>query len=330
MTDPQGGYRIVIGLSAVIVAADEAAPYVLVTRDDKGLNSLPFGPFDPDGDRTLELSLRNWVSQQTGFEPGYVEQLYTFGDRGRDAPLAAVGPGGEQTRVVSVGYLGLTPERAQLARGDADWREWYRYFPYEDWRGRRPAGIDAQIAPRLLQWAEADPARGENRRSRVRLAFALEGADWNEERALDRYELLYEAGLAPESHRDRARFGDRPAPAEALTPAIFGEPMASDHRRILATAISRLRAKIKYRPVIFELTPELFTLSQLQRVVESVAGLELHKQNFRRLLERTELVEGQGRFESQTGGRPAELFRFRRDIAAQRAVGGVHVPAPRK
>lgn len=330
MIETPGGYKIVIGLSAVVVAADEEAPYVLVTRDGQGPAALPFGPFDPDGDRTLELSLRNWVTQQTGFDLGYVEQLYTFGDRGRDAPLAVAPEGGAQTRVISVGYLGLAPERADLQRADAEWRDWYRYFPYEDWRGGRPSCIDEHLAPALLRWAESEPTLLDSRRSRVRLAFALDGAGWNEERALDRYELLYEAGLAPEATRDRARFGPGAATNDANPRAgAFGEPMLSDHRRILATAISRLRAKIKYRPVIFELTPELFTLSQLQRVVESVAGLELHKQNFRRLLDRTELVEGLGRFEARTGGRPAELFRFRREIAGDRPVGGVNVPAPR-
>ena len=324
MAEAASGYQIVIGLSAVVVAADEEAPYVLVTGERGQEKSLPFGPFDPDGDRTLELSLRRWVSEQTSFDIGYVEQLYTFGDRGRDAPLAAASDALSQVRVISVGYLALTPERATLTRPDADWRSWYVHFPYEDWRRGRPAVIDAVIAPSLIAWAGVDAMR----RSRVCLAFALQGAAWNEERALERYELLYEAGLAPEALRDRARLG-ADASGQALAPSAVGEPMASDHRRILATAISRLRAKIKYRPVVFELTPELFTLSQLQRVVESIAGLELHKQNFRRLLDRTGLVEGLGRFEARTGGRPAELFRFRRDVARQRPMGGVNVPAPR-
>jgi hypothetical protein len=106
--------------------------------------------------------------------------------------------------------------------------------------------------------------------------------------------------------------------------------MISDHRRILATAIGRLRAKIKYRPVVFELAPETFTLLHLQRLVESIAGLELHKQNFRRLLDRTNLVEGTGQFDTSAGGRPAELFRPRRETLSERPIGGVHVPAPRR
>ncbi|MGE3303440.1 MAG: NAD regulator [Hyphomonadaceae bacterium] len=317
--------RIVIGLSAVVVAVTEESPHVLVTGGADGVAGLPFGAFDPNADRTLELSLRQWVSEQTGFEIGYVEQLYTFGDRGRESPLPDAGG---SDRVISVGYLALTPDPSALGAGD--WRDWYRFFPWEDWRGGRPRCIDAQIAPALAAWAETagSPAQREDRRDRARQAFAQGGAPWNEERALDRYELLYEAGLAPEAARDLARLEGRTG-GQALLGAGPGEPMLSDHRRILATAIGRLRAKIKYRPVVFELMPETFTLLQLQRVVEAISGLELHKQNFRRLLERGGLVEGAGRFESQTGGRPAQLFRFRREGLRGRTVGGVNVPAPR-
>jgi hypothetical protein len=71
------------------------------------LPGLPFGPFDPEGHRTFEIALRAFVTEQTGFDLGYVEQLYTFGDKGRDAPRAEVGAGA--ARVVSIGYLALTP-----------------------------------------------------------------------------------------------------------------------------------------------------------------------------------------------------------------------------
>ena len=74
----------------------------------------------------------------------------------------------------------------------------------------------------------------------------------------------------------------------------LGRPMMFDHRRILATAMSRLRGKLKYRPVIFELMPESFTLFDLQRVVEAILGSYLHKQNFRRLVENAGLVEPAG------------------------------------
>jgi hypothetical protein len=314
--------RVVLGLSAVIAAVTEEGPFVVATGSGAGLG-LPFGPFDPLGDRTLELSLRRWVSEQTGFTLGYVEQLYTFGDRGRETPLLDLVGDAPADRVISIGYLALTPVMAPLA--DAQWRSWYVFFPWEDWRRGRPRLIDREIAPRLMAWGGADSERW----SRCRLAFGLDGAPWNEERTLDRYELLYEAGLAPEAARDQARFGREAASQTSLPKDAFGEPMVSDHRRILATAVSRLRAKIKYRPIVFQLAPERFTLTQLQAIVEAIAGLALHKQNFRRLLDRTGLVEGTGEMDSSSGGRPAELFRVRMHAVRDRPVGGVHVPSPR-
>ncbi|WP_374576605.1 NAD regulator [Phenylobacterium sp. J367] len=309
------GTAVVIGLSAVVMAIRDGEAVVLtVRRPGEDLLGLPFGPFDPEGHRTFELALRAFVREQTRFDPGYVEQLYTFGDKGRDAPVADMGAGA--ARVISVGYLGLAP--AALAGSAASgWQPWTRFFPYEDWRDGRPAALGT-IETALRSWATTA-----DRLARARLLFALDGAPWNEERVLERYELLYEAGLVREAARDRGE----------VQPVVLpptGEPMISDHRRILATALSRLRGKLKYRPVVFELMPEAFTLSTLQRAVEAIAGVPLHKQNFRRALERTDLVEGLGRMDAGTGGRPAELFRFRRELLAARPVGGMSLPLLRE
>jgi hypothetical protein len=326
MTGP-GSTSVVIGLSAVVVAIRDGEAVVLTVRPHDAvtdvaspLPGLPFGPFDPAGHRTFELGLRAFVTQQTRFQLGYVEQLYTFGDEGRDAPRAEMGTGA--ARVVSVGYLGLTPTAVETQVPDTAWAPWSAFFPWEDWRHGRPALLDDAIAPALRRWAGEDAGKW----SRARLAFALDGAPWNEERVLERYELLYEAGLAPEAARDRARAeGHDPAEPAALSAAL-GEPMISDHRRILATGLSRIRGKIKYRPVVFELMPAEFTLSALQRTVEAIAGVPLHKQNFRRVVEREDLVEGLGRQDADTGGRPAELFRFRREILTARPASGLSLP----
>jgi hypothetical protein len=316
---------VVIGLSAVVVAIAEGEAVVLTVRPPgSALEGLPFGPFDPGGHRTFELAMRAFVTEQTRFNLGFVEQLYTFGDKGRDAPLADMGTDTAASRVLSVGYLALAPAAVDTHAPDTQWRPWTRFFPYEDWRAGRPAALGL-IEPALRQWAERG-ADAPLRMARARLAFALEGAPWNEERVLERYELLYEAGLAPEAVRDR---GEGAPLAPALAAAV-GEAMFSDHRRILATAVSRLRGKIKYRPVIFELMGEAFTLSALQRAAEAIAGVALHKQNFRRALERAELVEGLGRMDADTGGRPAELFRFRRELLAARPVLGLSLPLLRE
>lgn len=334
--------QLVVGLNAVILAVTDEEPRILTLRrgDPSGatlpdsadeasggvaaerVDALPFGPLDPARDRTLELALRAWVREQTGIEVGYVEQLYTFGDRNRDPREREGGP-----RVVSIGYLSLYREDSVASGSGARWRPWYDYLPWEDWRHGRPAILDRHLTPALERWIDQaeDRRAAQLRRDRVEIAFGLAGAAWDGYRVLDRYELLYETGLVGEAIRDR---GARKGVVESPTPAPrLGRPMCFDHRRILATAVSRLRGKIKYRPVVFELVPPTFTLLQLQRVVEALAGQPLHKQNFRRLVEKGGLVEGTGQLAAGTGGRPAELFRFRRGVLRERPTPGVGLPA---
>ena len=310
--DEQG---VRIGLSAVVIAVRDRTAYVLTVTGDDGQTALPFGPFDPVRDRTFERALRDFVTAQTGFRLGFVEQLYTFGDLGRASPRATPGP--ERRREVSVGYLALTADAADAPPlAEARWTPLLDIFPWEDRRGGTAACLPALIAA-LTDWAAADPRR----QSRVQTLFATTPPHrWNEGRVLDRYELLYEAGLVAEADRDH----DRPIAATAS-----GLPMASDHRRILATGLGRLRSKLKYRPVLFDLMPATFTLSDLQSAAEAISGLTLHKQNFRRGVERTGLVEPTGQMSSATGGRPAELFRFKGVDAQTGAAPGLSLPAQR-
>ena len=308
---------VLIGLSAAIVSVAEERPRVLaVQRPDGGADALPFGTFDPVAHRTLESGLRDWVQEQTGLQLGYVEQLYTFGDRGRHLTRPGEGP-----RVLSVGYLALTRLADGHGTPDPQWHDWYRYFPWEDWRKARPEVIDELILPRLSLFvgAAASGEQRERRRERMRLCFGTDGTGWDEEKVLERYELLYEAGLVAEAQRDR-----HVIPAGGSVPPL-GADMVFDHRRILATAMGRLRGKMKYRPVVFELMPPEFTLLELQRTVEALSGVRLHKQNFRRLVEDQGLVEGTGRVSRKTGGRPAEQFRFRREVLRERPAPGVRL-----
>ena len=82
---------------------------------------------------------------------------------------------------------------------------------------------------------------------------------------------------------------------------------------------------MKYRPVIFELLPPAFTLLELQRTVEAISGIRLHKQNFRRLVEDQGLVERTGKYAPIARGRPAELFRFRREVLGERPAPGLRL-----
>jgi len=320
MTDDDLKNVVRIGLSAAIVSMVDENPCVLVVHHDKGPDALPFGPFDPLKHRTIETGLRSWVSEQTYLELGYAEQLYTFGDRGRHMVKTGEGP-----RLVSVGYLALTRSGNMPKAPDTEWRDWYGYFPWEDWRADKPAIIEETIAPALNAFSDAatTPILREARRDRARLVFGLSGVGWDEEKVLDRYELLYEAGLVEEAvHDGRAKRDGLPA-------TCLGASMLFDHRRILATAIARLRGKMKYRPVVFELMPPGFTLLELQRTVEAISGIRLHKQNFRRLVEDQGLVERTGKYAPIARGRPAELFRFRREVVSERPAPGLRLGARR-
>ncbi len=308
---PRGGNSgVEVELSAVIVAVTGGQPRVLTVSEDAAPPGLPTGPLDPAGDRTLDLALRRWVSRRTGMELGYVEQLYTFGDRFRDPRELRGGP-----RVLTVGYLALVREGEVPAGLGARWRDVYAFFPWEDWRRGRPAVLDEVIVPAVERWVAEAPDEEDRalRRERAAVAFGTGRAPWDGDRVLERYELLYEIGLVEEAGPGRG--------------GSLGRPMRLDHRRILATALGRLRGKITYRPVVFELLPERFTLLRLQRAVEALAGMRLHKQNFRRLVARGGLVEGTGVLEHGTGGRPAELFRFRREVLLERPAPGVGLPS---
>ncbi len=321
--------RVDLGLNAVIVAVTEEVPRILVVRRGPAGRSaqgaedaLPFGPLDPESDPTLERGLRRWVHEQTGLELGYVEQLYTFGNRLRDPAEAATGG-----RSISVAYLALVRERQTHGSGSARWEDIYGYLPWEDWREGRPEIIERAILPGIERWIRSgDVGHRSERRERADIAFGLSGVAWDGERVLERYELLYEAHLVEEARRD----GQEPEPGGPPETPWLGRIAALDHRRILASALGRLRGKLKYRPVVFELLPPRFTLFQLQRVVEALAGVRLHKQNFRRLVESGGLVEGTGRLTEKTGGRPAELFVFRREVLRERPAPGVGLPGVRR
>jgi len=298
--------RTEVGLNAVVVAVTEDSPRIITVGGNPA--ALPAGLLDPAGDRTLERALRRWVEESTGLDLGYVEQLYTLGDLGRGPDPGA--------RLVSVAYLALVMEQAPSAAAGAGWDDWYHLLPWEDWREGRPPGIDSAIVPALRDWSESgkDGRERADRWERSQIIFGLEGSAWDLERVLERYEMLWEIGFVAE--------GGAPAGDEE----VRGVPLALDHRRIAAQALGRLRGKIRYRPVVFELLPETFTLTGLRRVVEALSGVRVHPQNFRRLLDRTGLVERTGDFDTTTGGRPAERYCFRREVLRERPAPGVGLP----
>lgn len=315
---------VALELTAAVIAIRDNAPVVLVVADKakRADDALPCGRFVPGTHTSLELSLREHVRRLTGLELGYVEQLYTFGN----GTLENGGEAASEPRTISIAYLALVLGAGDLPRGSCAWRSVYDYFPWEDWRNGRPGIIAAEIEPRLKAWAEANTHSEPgvtsllDLRERTSIAFGLDGARWDDERVLERFELMCEAGLVPggiAAARDRANGAG----------STLGRAMHFDHRRIVAAAIGRLRGKIRYRPVVFELMEPEFTLYDLQRTVEAILGPHLHKQNFRRLVESVGLVEPTGEIRTHTGGRPARLYRFRREVLLERPAPGVRVKA---
>lgn len=327
-------HALSVDLTAVITRSKNGEPQVLTILNPL---SLPNGGFSPEKHRTLELGLRTWVKEQTGQDLDYVEQLYTFGNWHRNPEHIRTGQ-----RNVTVGYHALVPYTRELSLEGTAWTGWYHFFPWEDFREGAPAILQDIIEPALTSWiCEAD--HQEERRDRERRVALNFGnfQSWDRERSVFRYELLYEAGLVEEAHRDWDDWADDaeyqlPISSKKITDREYrenskylGKAMAGDYRRMLASTIARLRGKIKYRPIVFELLPEEFTLFSLQKVIEGISGQPLHKQNFRRDLLKGKILEETGNRDSSGPGRPAALYRFRKEMVAEAGIFGVKLPVKR-
>lgn len=109
--------------------------------------------------------------------------------------------------------------------------------------------------------------------------------------------------------------GETGGPVDVLGGDGKALAMAFDHADILGLAVKRLRGKLDYTPVGFQLLPPEFTLRQLQEVHEAVRAEELNKDSFRRRMLTSGLLEATGARERDVLHRPAELYRFLRRSA---------------
>ena len=203
------------GLEILLVKRGEA-PFL-------GAWALPGGFVRPN--ETLEEAARRELTEETGVSDIYLEQLFTFGDPGRDP----------RARVITVSYFALIAnhERPLHATGDAAEAAWHDAF-------------------------------------------------------------------------------DPPA-------------LAFDHAKILDYAIARLRSKLEYTTVGFQLLPKEFTLSELQRVYEAILRKPLDKRNFRKKVLALEILEPAAG-QRQTGARPAQLYRFSMDRFVSLKERGILFP----
>jgi hypothetical protein len=324
--------RLIAGILSV--AQDE--PIVRIVREPETGGSLsrrdrlPEFGFALATSGSLEGVLRTALRDLAGTVDGYVEQLQTHvlgQPPGYDSASAAHRAMPSAVTALAIDYMALVPPRDV---GELDgWESWYLYFPWEDWRRQKPTCLTHVIEPALQAWAArpvngSEPAAHATRAARVRMAFGQDNGCWNEERVLERHDLLVEAGLLE-------GYGNEPVPpaTDSSRPDGLGVALEHHHRRALARAIGRLRSRVKSCPLVFDLMPERFTLFELQRTVEAILGPHLHKQNFRRLVEQMGLVEPADGINTRTGGRPAKLFRFRPQVLVERPQPGVRVRAGR-
>ena len=283
----------------------------------------------------MELGLRRWVRDQTGIELGYVEQLYTFGDRHRDPRRADRRPAGDLGRLPRPGAGGApVGNRRGLARR----------LPVLPLGGlaRGPAGVlDERIVPVLERWVEAAespgraPAPAGAERDRLRpgrrrlgrragarpLRAALRDRPGGRGLARPRASWARRPG-APEAApraaaRAEPRHRARAGPCCSTTGASWPPPWAGCAAR---SATARWSSSCCRPP-----SP----CSSSSAPSRPWPACRLHKGNFRRLVEKGGLVEGTGRHDTTTGGRPAEIFRFRREVLRERPAPGVGLPGLR-
>lgn len=306
-----------VRLHAVIVSVIAGEPVFCVeTEDPSGRSRLPVAEFKAERHRSLEQPLIDAHLSHFGGRPSVPELL--------DCQLGQVEPDADVTWI-EITYLSLVqqavterrptrPEAEAFESGRLRWQSFYMALPWEDWRHGRPSLLDAVVLP-LLATSEGGVRRrrSPNRRRQdprsVRLSaasalFSGSVEDWDPRRTLERYEALVAAGAIVE-----AVIGGRNEPVAAADPRL-GTVMASGDRRRVSLALSRLRRAVKDRPDVSAVMPAEFTLFELQRCVEGILGPPLHKQNFRRQLEAYRLLEPVGRVKADTGGRPAQLYRF--------------------
>ena len=226
--------RLSVAVDVVLVSAFEGDLSTLLIRRREHPHrdrwSLPGGFVRTD--ESLDAAAARVLSQKAGLGGVFLEQLYTFGDPGRDP----------RTRVVSVAYYALV-EKGRFVACAA-------------------RGNDVSTPRLQVPWP-----------------------------------------------------GEEGGPVHAIGPDGRPLTLAFDHESILGVAVKRLRGKLDYAPIGFQLLGDTFTLFELQRVHETVLGRRLNKDSFRRRMLGTGQLKPTGKNQTGTTHRPAELYRFARRSA---------------
>jgi hypothetical protein len=298
---PYGGFAV--ELTACLLSVDGDEPVVLLDETSPMKARFPSVAFDPEAHDCLNGGVRAWLAESTGLDVGRIEQVHTAR---RHGPADVIGEAGS---ALSIGFLGLVPpqQRSVVVRGV--WRSCLDFMPWEDRRRHGGLAGHERVGQALLRQLQSSTLIGEHaldrQTRRIRAAFGLDGAPWDEVQTLERCAIVQ----ALDPHQ--VEVGRE---VEGTVPVA----MAQDHLQILAAAMGRLRSRLRVRPIAVDLVPPVFTLLDLQRSAEAILGPSLHKQNFRRYVEGAGVIEATGTMRQQTGGRPAQLFRFRREGGQER------------
>lgn len=213
-------------------------------------------------DESLDAAAARELREETGVGGLYMEQLYTFGDVGRDP----------RTRVISTAYMALADSARMAPCGgdDASDARWFTVSlkPHSERRTHTAAGfVLEQVSNLTLACDDVMLA------AQVKITRTVEGCAARVERAI-----------------------------------VSSGGVAFDHAAIITCGVERLRNKIEYTDIAFNLMPELFTLTELQQVYEVILDTELLKANFRRKI--AGMVLETDHYTSDAGHRPSRLHRF--------------------
>lgn len=219
-----------VAVDLVLMTVEDGELRVLLLRRGvhpaRGQWALPGGFVGID--ESLDGAARRVLAEKVGLSDLFVEQLYTFGEPGRDP----------RTRVISVTYFAL---------------------------------VSAETLRAALKSEANEP-----------LTLATIHASWE---------------------------GERGGAVDVRDGADGGLALAFDHAEILGVAVKRLRGRLKYSPIAYQLLPREFTLRMLQTVHEAILSRSLNKDAFRRRVLGLGELEATGRLESDVDHRPAELYR---------------------
>ena len=242
---------------------EKALKLLMVKRGEHpfiGQWALP-GGFVSTQESLEDAALRE-LKTETNVEDVYMEQLYTWGDVGRDP----------RTRVISSSYMALVDSVKLniIAGDDADDAKWFN-IRYKLNQEKKTINEKGHISEKL---------------------YSINLWNVNEELSATVKVVEVVEGKVVKTSRE----------------VIESEGIAFDHAKMIEYGIERLKNKIEYTDIAFNLMPELFTLSELQQVYEVVLGRELLAAAFRRKI--AGMVIETNQFTKDAGHRPSKLYRF--------------------